>query len=64
MLTDVITQIHLDSHGIYGGRRIHAELTLCRGVIIGHNQVQLLMRPAGLAGITGRRKWKRIRTDD
>ncbi len=28
MLTDLITQIHVDSHGIYGGRRIHAELTL------------------------------------
>ncbi len=64
MLTDLITQIHVDSYGIYGGRRIHAELTLGRGVIVGHNQVQLLMRRAGLAGITGRRKWKRIRTDD
>lgn len=64
MLTDLITQIHLDPHDIYGGRRIHGELTLGRGVIVGHNQVQLLMRRAGLAGITGRRKWKRIRTDD
>ncbi|GAB2755711.1 hypothetical protein GCM10027020_04830 [Nocardioides salsibiostraticola] len=64
MLTDLITQVHLDSHGIYGARRIHAELTLGRGVIVGHNQVELLMRRAGLAGVTGRRKWKRIRTDD
>lgn len=64
MLTDLITQIHTDSHGIYGGRRVHAELTLGRGVIVGHNQVQMLMRRAGLAGLTGRRKWKRIRTSD
>jgi len=46
MLTDLITQVHVESHGIYGGRRIHAELTLGRGVIVGHNQVQLLMRRA------------------
>ena len=63
MLTDLISQIHGESHGIYGGRRIHAELTLGRGVMVGHNQVQLLMRRAGLAGITGRRKWKRILPD-
>lgn len=64
MLTDLITQVHVESHGIYGGRRVHAELTLGRGVIVGHNQVQLLMRRAGLAGLTGRRKWKRNRADD
>lgn len=64
MLTDLITQIHVESHGIYGGRRVHAELTLGRGVLVGHNQVQLLMRRAGLAGITGRRRWKRIQPDN
>ncbi len=64
MLTDLITQIHVESHGIYGGRRVHAELTLGRGVVVGHNQVQLLMRRAGLAGITGRRRWKRILPDN
>lgn len=61
MLTDLISQIHLESHEIYGARRIHAELTLGRGVVVGHNQVELLMRRAGLQGLTGRRKWKRIR---
>lgn len=64
MLTDLITQIHVESHGIYGGRRVHAELNLGRGVVVGHNQVQMLMRRAGLAGITGRRKWKRILPDN
>ena len=64
LLTDLITQIHVESHQIYGGRRIHAELTLGRGVVVGHHQVELLMRRAGLKGLSGRRKWKRIRTDD
>ena len=29
-LTDVITQIHLDSNGTYGAPRVHAELKLGR----------------------------------
>lgn len=64
MLTDLITQIHVESHGIYGARRIHAELTIGQGVSVGHNQVEMLMRRASLQGITGRRKWKRIHADD
>jgi transposase InsO family protein len=64
MLTDLIRQIHVESHQIYGGRRVHAELTLGRGVLVGHHQVELLMRRAGLQGLSGRRKWKRIRADD
>jgi putative transposase len=63
MLTDLVTQIHLESHGTYGILRVHAELTLGRGVEVGHNQVELLMRRAGLQGVTGRRKWKRTRPD-
>ncbi|MFB9315746.1 IS3 family transposase, partial [Nocardioides plantarum] len=57
MLRDLITQIHTEAHGIYGSRRIHAELTLGRGVLVGHSQVELLMRRAGLQGVTGRRRW-------
>jgi len=64
MLTDLITQIHTESRGTYGIHRVHAELTLGRGVTVGHNQVALLMHRAGLQGITGRRKWKRIRPDN
>jgi transposase InsO family protein len=64
MLTDLITQIHTESRGTYGIQRIHAELTLGRGVTVGHNQVELMMRRAGLQGMTGRTKWKRIRPDD
>jgi putative transposase len=36
---------------------------LGRGVKVGHNQVELLMRRAGLQGAVGRRKWKRVRPD-
>lgn len=27
-LTDLITQIHTECHGIYGARRVHAELAI------------------------------------
>lgn len=43
MLTDLITQIHVESHGIYGGRRVHAGRTIGRGVAVGHNRVELLI---------------------
>ncbi len=63
MLTDLIAQVHADSHGTYGILRVHAELTMGQGVEVGHNQIGLLMRRAGLQGAAGRRKWKRIRPD-
>ena len=63
-MTDLIAQIHTESNGTYGILRVHAELTLGRGVQVGHNQVELLMRRAGLQGVTGRRKWKRIKPDN
>jgi transposase InsO family protein len=53
-LTDLITEIHVGSRGIYGGRRVHAELTLGRGVVVGHGQVELLMQRPGLRGVSGR----------
>ena len=59
-LTDLITEIH----GIYGGRRVHAELTVGRGIAVGHGQVELLMQRAGLHGVTGRPKWKRNKPDN
>ncbi|HEU5031546.1 MAG TPA: IS3 family transposase [Spirillospora sp.] len=61
-LTDVITELHQASRSIYGARRIHAELTLGRGCV-SHGQVELLMRRAGLQGVTGRPKWRRAKPD-
>lgn len=63
-LTDLITQIYVESRGIYGGRRVHAELTLGHGITVGHGQVELLMQRAGLRGVTGRPKWKRTKPDN
>jgi putative transposase len=42
-LTDQIRAVHAASRGTYGARRVDAELTLCLGVTVGHNQVELLM---------------------
>ncbi|WNM24381.1 IS3 family transposase [Demequina capsici] len=63
MLTDLIADIHQDCHGIYGARRVHAELTFGRGIAVGHGQVELLMKRAGLQGVSGRRKWRRSKPD-
>ena len=58
-LTDIICQIHQHSRGIYGARRVHAELRLGHGIAVGHNAVAMLMRRAGLAGLSGNRSPRR-----
>jgi putative transposase len=40
-LIDVIRQVHAVSRGTYGIRRVHAELTLGRSIIVGHQAVEL-----------------------
>ena len=59
-LTDLIRQAHFASRGTYGIRRVHAELTLGQGVAVGHQAVELLMRRAGIQGISGRPKFRRV----
>ncbi|MEN3272615.1 MAG: putative transposase, partial [Actinomycetota bacterium] len=59
-LTDLIRQVHTDFRGVYGYRRMHAELTLGHGLVVGEEAVWLLMRKAGLQGITGRPRYRRI----
>ena len=59
-LTDLIRRAHFDSRGTYGIRRVHAELTLGQGVAVGHQAVELLMRQAGIQGISGRPKFRRV----
>jgi putative transposase len=49
-LTDLIVEVHQRSRGTYGALRVHAELRLGRGIVVGHNAMALLMRRAGLAG--------------
>jgi len=62
-LTDLITEVHQDSRGVYGSRRVHAELRLGRGIVVGHGAVELLMRRAGIVGVMGRPKWRRTKPD-
>jgi putative transposase len=56
--TDRIREIHAASRGTYGARRVHAELTLGRGLIISHGAVELLMSRAGIRVVTGRPRWR------
>jgi hypothetical protein len=58
-LTDAIRQVHAAARQTYGARRVHAELTLGRGIGVGYHAVELLMRRAGLQGVTGRPKFRR-----
>ena len=64
-LTDLIHQVHQQSRGTYGPLRVHAELKLGYGIEVGHNAVAMLMRRAGLQGLSGNRgrRW-RIRPVD
>lgn len=59
-LTELVTKIHTDSKGRYGARRVHAELTLGHGIAVGHQAVEMLMRRAGLQGLSGRPKWRKV----
>ncbi|MEU0598025.1 IS3 family transposase [Streptomyces sp. NPDC006393] len=53
-LTDVIVDIHRESGGAFGYRRIGRRL-LCRyGINVSHATVETLMRRAGICGRTGR----------
>jgi putative transposase len=58
-LTDLIREVHAGSRQTYGSRRVHAELTLGHGISVGFHTLELLMRRAGLQGVTGRPKYRR-----
>ncbi|MGJ6970175.1 IS3 family transposase, partial [Streptosporangium sp. G11] len=59
-LTEQIRQIHAASNGVYGGMRVHAELTLGRGIAVGHGAVAMLMSRAGIKGLPGNRRRRPI----
>jgi len=66
-LTAVIRQVHAESRGIYGSRRVRAELLLGRGIAVSERLVWLLMHNAGIHGLPGpakARKTKGIPTSD
>ena len=58
-LLDQITEIHAASRGTYGYRRVHAELTIGRGIPVSHGSIELIMSRAGLHGLPGKRRRKR-----
>jgi transposase InsO family protein len=59
-LTEQIRGVHQSSFGTYGSRRVHAELRLGLGVLVGHGAVEMLMRRAGLVGLPGRKRCRRL----
>jgi putative transposase len=58
-LVEKIKTVHAENRGVYGSRRVTAELRLGEGVVVSRKRVQRLMRAAGLSGLT---KVKRGRT--
>ena len=60
-LTALIREVHVASRGTYGSRRVHAELTKGRGIEVSVNLVGILMHNAGIAGLPGPAKVKRIK---
>ncbi len=59
-LTEHIIRAHTESRGTYGVRRIHAELTLGQRISVGRQAVEGLMRRAGLQGLSGRPRYRRV----
>lgn len=59
-LTELTLRAHSESRGIDGVRQVHADLTLGRGISVGRQAVELLMRRAGLQGLSGRPRDRRV----
>ncbi|MGY4708460.1 IS3 family transposase [Mycolicibacterium sp. CBM1] len=60
-LTGLIREIHVASRGTYGYRRVHAELTLGMGITVCPRTVSVLMTLAGIYGLPGPVRVKRLR---
>jgi putative transposase len=55
-LLEQITAIHAAKRGVYGWRRVHAELRLAYGVRVSGKRVRRLMRQAGISGLVRRKR--------
>jgi putative transposase len=55
-LTERIREIHRAARGVYGARRIHAELRMAKGVRVSRKRVERLMREAGISGLVLRKR--------
>jgi putative transposase len=58
-LTSRIIEIHERARGVYGSRRVQAELRLGQGIQVSRKRVRRLMRQAGVSGLV---KVKRAKT--
>jgi putative transposase len=56
-LLNLIIDVHDETRGVYGARRMHAELVLGRDTSVGRRRVERLMRLHGVAGVH-RRRWR------
>ena len=60
-LTGLIREVHVASRGTCGYRRVHAELTMGMGITVCERTVWLLMSQAGIYGLPGPTRVKRLR---
>lgn len=60
-LTGLIREVHVASRGTYGSRRVHAELTIGMDVRVSERLVAVLMSNAGIYGLPGPARIKRVR---
>jgi putative transposase len=58
-LGDMVKEVHVGSRALTGRPRVHAELRLGLGIIVGHNQVARIIRDQGLAGLPARKRFRR-----
>ncbi len=56
LLTAKIREIHKRARGVYGARRVHAELRLGHGTKVSRKRVERLMRQAGISGMVTRKR--------
>lgn len=59
-LLGLIRQVHEATRGTHGARRMHAELVVGRAIDVGRQRVERLMRQAGLQGLSGRPRYRRV----
>jgi putative transposase len=50
-LTSRIKEIHENARGVYGSRRVQAELRLGQDVVVSRKRIRRLMRQAGISGL-------------
>lgn len=60
-LTGLIREVHTASRQTYGSRRVHAELTRGMDIVVSENLVATLMKHAGIVGLPGPAKVKRLK---